>query len=456
MRILATMAELRFPDGFTWGVATSSYQIEGAVAEDGRGPSIWDTFSHTPGRTANGEHGDVACDHYHRYPEDVTLMADLGVSAYRFSIAWPRVQPTGSGPANAKGLDFYSRLVDELLGRGIEPCPTLYHWDLPQPLEDAGGWESRDTAERFAEYAGLVAERLGDRVDTWFTHNEPVITAFYGYALGIHAPGKSLLLDVFPVVHHLLTSHGMAVQAMRPHLREGARTGIAHNLGLGRPAGTAPADEAAARALTGLLVHLYTDPAFGGGYPAEVLDLLPAAGQAAIRDGDAALAALGHDFLGVNYYSPQYVRAPSPGNPLPFDLAEPPAGMPRSQMGWAVQPAGFTELLLHLKERYGDALPPIYITENGTASPDAPGPDGAVRDPDRVSYLDGHLRALRTAMDGGVDVRGYFCWSLMDNFEWSFGYDMRFGLVHVDFGTQRRVPKASYHWYRDLIAAHRT
>ena len=449
------MTELRFPDGFTWGVATAAYQIEGAVTEDGRGPSIWDTFSHTPGWTANGDTGDVACDHYHRYPEDVTLMADLGVDAYRFSIAWPRIQPTGSGAPNQKGLDFYSRLVDALLARGIQPNPTLYHWDLPQPLEDAGGWQSRDTAERFAEYAGIMAAALGDRVPRWFTHNEPVVTAFYGYALGIHAPGRTLMLDVFPVVHHLLTSHGMAVQAMRPHLRPAATTGIAHNLGLGQPAGPGPEDAAAADALTALQVHLYTDPAFGGGYPDTVLDLLPAAGQAAIRDGDAALAALGHDFLGVNYYSPQYARAASPGNPLPFDLAEPPAGLPRSQMGWSVEPDRFTALLLHLADRYGDALPPVYVTENGVPGPDQPGPDGAVRDPDRMSYLDGHLRALRAAMDRGVDVRGYFCWSLLDNFEWSFGYDMRFGLVYVDFPTQRRIPKASYYWYRDLIAGRR-
>jgi beta-glucosidase len=446
------MAHLLFPAGFTWGVATSAYQIEGAVAEHGRGPSIWDTFSHAPGRTANGDHGDVACDHYHRYAEDVALMADLGVTGYRFSVAWPRIQPTGRGAPDQRGLDFYSRLVDALLRRGIEPCLTLYHWDLPQPLEDAGGWLSRDTAERFAEYAGIVAGALGDRVRVWVTQNEPVVTAFYGYGLGIHAPGRTLLLDVFPVVHHLLTSHGLAVQAMRPRLRPDAVTGIAHSLGLGRPAGPGAADAAAARALTAMQVHLYTDPAFGGGYPREVLEILPAAGQQVIRDGDAALAALGHDFLGVNYYAPQYARAPSPGNPLPFDLAEPPPQLPRSGMGLAVDPSGLTELLLHLADRYGPALPPAYITENGTPGHDQRGPDGGVRDPDRISYLEGHLTALRAAMDRGVDVRGYYCWSLLDNFEWTFGYDMRFGLVYVDFGSQRRIRKTSYRWYSDLIA----
>jgi beta-glucosidase len=449
------MTDLRFPADFVWGVATSAFQIEGAVAEDGRGRSIWDTFCDTPGAIAGGQRADAACDHYHRYRRDVALMADLGVAAYRFSIAWPRIQPDGRGAPNLAGIDFYSRLTDALLERGIQPCPTLYHWDLPQPLEDRGGWQSRETAERFAEYAGVMAAALGDRVPLWFTHNEPVVAAFYGYALGIHAPGRRMLLDVFPVVHHLLTSHGMAVQAMRPHLRPGAMTGIAHNVGLGKPAGDSPADAAAAEALTALQVHLYLDPAFGGGYPKSVLDLLPAAGQAAIRDGDDALAALGHDFLGVNYYAPQYVRAASPGNPLPFDLAAPPDGQVRSLMGWSVEPDGFSAVLLHLAERYGDALPPVYISENGAPGVDEPGPDGGVRDPDRVSYLHAHLAALRQAMDRGVDVRGYFCWTLMDNFEWTFGYDMRFGLVHVDFDTQRRVPKASYHWYRDLIAGQR-
>jgi beta-glucosidase len=445
---------MRFPDGFTFGVATAAYQIEGAVSEDGRGRSIWDTFSHTPGRTANGDTGDTACEHYHRYAEDVALLADLGVGAYRFSIAWPRIQADGSGPANQRGLDFYSRLVDTLLERGIQPTPTLYHWDLPQALEDAGGWQSRDTAERFAEYAGIVAGRLGDRVPLWFTHNEPVVSAFYGYALGVHAPGKALLLDVFPVVHHMLISHGLAVQAMRPYLRPGARTAIVHNLALGRPAGPAPEDTAAALALSELTVHLFTDPAFGAGYPAAALDLLPDTAAAAIRDGDTDLTALGHDVLGVNYYAPQYAVAPSAGNPLPFELAEPPAGLPRSGLGGSVEPAGLVELLEHLRGRY-PALPPVYLTENGAAYPDTVGADGSVHDPDRIAYLAGHLDAVRTAIDRGVDVRGYFCWSLLDNFEWAFGYDLRFGLVHVDYPTQRRTPKSSFAWYRDQIRQER-
>jgi beta-glucosidase len=437
-----------FPDGFLFGVATAAYQIEGAVGEDGRGPSIWDTFSHQPGRTANGDTGDVACDHYHRHAEDVALIADLGVGAYRFSIAWPRVRPTGSGPVNSRGLDFYSRLVDELLEHDIAPAPTLYHWDLPQPLEDAGGWLSRDTAERFAEYAGIVAERLGDRVPLWFTHNEPGVSAFYGYGLGVHAPGRALLLECFPAVHHMLLSHGLAVAAMKPYLREGARTAIVHSLGLARPAGPTPEDAAAARALTALSVHLFTDPALRGEYPPEALALLP--DTSAIRDGDLALTAAGHDVFGVNYYSPQYALAPSAGNPLPFEMAEPPAGLPRSGLGGSVEPDGLVELLEHLRERYPD-LPPILITENGAAYPDAVAEDGAIHDADRIAYLAGHLDAVRTAIGRGVDVRGYFCWSLLDNFEWSYGYDMRFGLVHVDYATQRRTPKQSFSWYRDQV-----
>jgi beta-glucosidase len=442
---------MRFPAEFSFGVATSAYQVEGAVGEDGRGASIWDTFSHTPGRTADDATGDVACDHYHRYQQDVALLAGLGVDAYRFSIAWPRVQPTGSGPANQAGLDFYDRLVDALLAAGVQPTPTLYHWDLPQPLEDAGGWQNRATAERFAEYAALVAARLGDRVPLWFTHNEPVVTAFYGYALGVLAPGRTLLLDVFPVVHHLLLSHGLAVGAMVGHLREGARTGIVHNLALARPAGDTPADRAAADTLTALTVHLYTDPAFGGGYPDGALALLPPATLAAIQDGDAALISAGHDVLGVNYYAPQYARAPSPGNQLPFDLAEPPAGLPRTMMGGSNEPAGLVELLEHLRARYPGTLPPILLTENGAAYPDQVGTDGTVDDQDRVGYLAGHLDAVGTALERGVDVRGYYCWSLLDNFEWAFGYAMRFGLVHVDFDTQARTPKASYHWFRERI-----
>ncbi|MFI6094978.1 GH1 family beta-glucosidase [Lentzea sp. NPDC051213] len=444
---------MKFPPGFVWGVATSAYQIEGATEEDGRGVSMWDTFSRIPGRVERGETGEVACEHYHRYREDVALMADLGVTSYRFSVAWPRVQPDGRGGPNPKGLDFYSRLVDTLLEHGIDPCPTLYHWDLPQPLSDAGGWLVRDTAHRFAEYAAVVAQRLGDRASTWITHNEPSVSAFYGYGLGRYAPGEMRMLDVFPVVHHLLLSHGLAVRAMRPHLRGDAITGIAHNLSFGRPVSPAPADSDAAELLTALQVHLFCDPAFLGGYPSAVLEHMPVGN--AVRDGDLALLTEGHDFLGVNYYGPQYVTAALPGDPLPFRLVDPPEGVRRNELGIAIEPAGLAELLGYLRTRYRSALPPIIITENGTACPDVPAPDGRVEDHDRVSYMDRHLRAVRVAIAEGSDVRGYYVWSLLDNFEWTFGYSKRFGLVHVDRATRERIPKASYHWYRDLIAATR-
>jgi beta-glucosidase len=438
--------ELTFPAGFVWGAATSAYQIEGAVTEDGRGRSIWDTFSR---RLA--ENAEVACDHYHRYAEDVALLADLGVTTYRFSVAWPRIQPEGRGAPNRKGLDFYARLMDLLLDRGIAPCPTLYHWDLPQPLSDAGGWWIRDTAFRFAEYAEIVAAALGDRASMWITHNEPSVSAFYGYALGWYAPGETRLLDVFPVVHHLLLSHGLAVRAMRPHLAADARTGIAHNLALAKPVSASPADVAAAQLLTAIQVDLFCDPAFGGGYPASVH---MSVGDS-IRDGDLALLAEGHDFLGVNYYGPQYTRAASPEDALPFGLVDPPHGTPRNDMGTPVEPQGLADLLGYLRSRYESRLPPLYLTENGTACADRPGVDGRIDDQDRVSYLADHLRVVGDAIERGADIRGYFVWSLLDNFEWTHGFSQRFGLVHVDYPTQRRTPKSSYHWYRDLITSQR-
>ncbi|MQY05522.1 GH1 family beta-glucosidase [Actinomadura macrotermitis] len=434
------------PAGFQWGVATAAYQIEGAVAEDGRGPSTWDTFAHTPGRVAGGHTGDVACDHYHRWPEDVALMADLGVDAYRFSIAWPRVQPAGSGAVNPKGLDFYERLVDGLLERGIAPAATLYHWDLPQPLEDAGGWMERDTAHRFAEFAHLAAERLGDRVATWITLNEPVVVMAYGYAFGVYAPGRTLMLDALPVAHHQLLGHGLAVRALREH---GARqVGLTNHYS---PAwardASSDADRRAAGAFDDLMNRLFTDPVLGGGYPVE----LPAG---VVRDGDLAVISAPIDFLGVNYYQPTRLAAPAEGSPLPFDMV----GIeehPKTGMGWPIVPDALLSLLRTLDTTYGDRLPPLYITENGCSFPDAVGPDGTVDDADRIAFLDAHIAAVRTAVDEGVDVRGYFAWSLMDNFEWAEGYGPRFGLVHVDYATQRRTPKRSFAWYRDLIAASR-
>ncbi|MDG4796362.1 GH1 family beta-glucosidase [Micromonospora sp. WMMD1082] len=437
----------QFPAGFRWGVSTSAYQIEGAADTDGRGPSSWDTFARTPGRIIDGSSGDVACDHYHRYAEDVALMAGLGVTAYRFSVAWPRVLPTGAGTVNASGLDFYDRLVDELLAHGIDPVATLFHWDLPQPLEDAGGWLNRDTAPRFAAYADLVAARLGDRVKLWITLNEPFIHMSLGHGMGVHAPGRTLLFDAFPVAHHQLLGHGLAVAALRA--RGSGPVGIANNYSPVRTVGGSRADAAAAATYEALHNRLFTDPLLGRGYPTEL-----GFDTAAVRDGDLAVIAAPLDVLGVNYYHPTAVRAPEEDSPLPFDLV-PLTGYPRTAFDWPVVPDGLRELLGWLHRSYGAELPPVQITESGCAYDDTPDADGRVHDPDRIAYLDGHLRAVRAAIDDGVDVTGYFVWSLLDNWEWAEGFTKRFGLVHVDYHTQRRTPKSSYAWLRDVIAAAR-
>ncbi len=432
-----------FPAGFRWGVSTSAYQIEGATTVDGRGPSIWDTFAHDPGRIADGSTGDQACDHYHRYAEDTALLGGLGVSAYRFSIAWPRIQPAGTGPANAAGLDFYDRLVDGLLAAGVDPVATLFHWDLPQALEDAGGWLNPDTAARFAEYADLTAARLGDRVKLWITLNEPFIHMSLGHGVGEHAPGRTLLFDAFPVAHHQLLGHGLAVAALRA--RSTSPVAIANNYSPVRLAGDTDADRAAAAAYDALHNRLFTDPLLGRGYP-DALGPDPGV----VRDGDLDVIAAPIDVLGVNYYNPTGIRAPGADSPLPFEIV-PLEGYPRTAFDWPVAPDGLRELLLHLRERYGDALPPIQVTESGCAYDDAPDADGRVHDPERIAYLDGHIRAVREAMAEGVPVTGYFVWSLLDNWEWAEGFTKRFGLVHVDFDTQRRTPKSSYTWFRDLV-----
>ncbi|MEU5905420.1 GH1 family beta-glucosidase [Micromonospora sp. NPDC047467] len=436
-----------FPAGFRWGVSTSAHQIEGAATVDGRGPSIWDTFARSPGRISDGSSGEVACDHYHRYADDVTLLAGLGVSAYRFSIAWPRVQPTGTGTVNAAGLDFYDRLVDELLAAGIDPVATLYHWDLPQPLEDAGGWLHRDTAARFAEYADRTAARLGDRVRLWITLNEPFIHMSLGYGMGTHAPGRMLLFDAFPVAHHQLLGHGLAVAALRG--RTASPVAIANNYSPVRVLGDSDADRAAGAAYEALHNRLFTGPLLGRGYPD-----LPGFDPSVIHPGDLDTIAAPIDVLGVNYYNPTGVRAAEEGSPLPFDLV-PLDGYPRTAFDWPVAPDGLRELLGWLRDTYGDALPPIEITESGCAYDDVPDADGQVADPERIAYLDGHLRAVRAAIDDGVDVRGYFVWSLLDNWEWAEGFTKRFGLVHVDYATQTRTPKSSYTWLREVIATRR-
>ncbi|MET0496284.1 MAG: GH1 family beta-glucosidase [Actinoplanes sp.] len=444
----------RFPDGFIWGAATASYQIEGAATEDGRGPSIWDTFSRTPGRVYKGHTGDVACDHYHRYVDDVALMAGLGLASYRYSIAWPRIQPDGTGPVNTRGLDFYDRLTDELIGKGIDPVVTLYHWDLPQTLEDRGGWTVRETAEAFAEYAQIVHARLGDRVRTWTTLNEPWCSAYLGYGSGRHAPGITDPASAFKAVHHLLLGHGLAAQA----LRAGGAQSVSITL---NPAAVfplnpeIPADVEAARIVDGLSNRVFLDPLLRGHYPADMLEHMSRFTDLAhIQDGDEAIINQPIDVLGVNFYTPTYVSAQpgtpaSPENPGSEGIAfRSPVG-PITDIGWQIEPAALTRLLDRIHQDYPGT--PMMITENGAAYPDGPSEDGEVHDTNRIEYLDGHLRACLDAISHGVDLRGYFAWSLMDNFEWAEGYNKRFGLVHVDYTTQRRVPKDSARWYQEVI-----
>jgi len=450
-RLVNDLPMPQFPPGFAWGVATAAYQIEGAVAEDGRTDSVWDTFCRRPGVIRDGHTGDVADDHYHRWQEDVALMADLGISAYRFSISWPRVQPGGIGKANEAGLDFYDRLTDALLAAGITPIPTLFHWDLPQPLEDAGGWLTRDTAARFADYASLAAGRLGDRIETWITLNEPFVVMAFGYALGMHAPGKALMLDALPTAHHQLLGHGLATVALRALGVK--QVLITNNYSPIWPASDSAADLAAAGAWDTLQNRLFTDPVLLGSYPDMSAFGLDIADVDYVRPGDLAVISPGIDGLGVNYYNPTRVSALA-DSPLPFQM-EPIDGYPVTAFGWPVVPAGLTEQLVQLRDRYADRLPPLYVTENGCSVPDEPAADGSIDDQFRISYLDGHIRALAAAIGAGVDVRGYLTWTMMDNFEWAEGYHQRFGLVYVDFETLRRTPKASFGWYRDMISAQR-
>ncbi|MBM7783619.1 GH1 family beta-glucosidase [Tenggerimyces flavus] len=436
-----------FPDEFLWGVATSAFQIEGATKEDGRGDSVWDTFARIPGKIRDGANADVACDHYHRYAEDVALLASLGAGAYRFSISWPRIQPTGRGPANKEGLAFYDRLVDLLLENGIQPFANLFHWDLPQALEDSGGWLSRDTADRFAYYAGLVGSALGDRVAMWSTLNEPFEVMALGYGTGEHAPGRELLLGAFPAGHHLLLAHGLATQALRT--RTSAPVGLINSYSPSWPLSSSAPDVFAAAVHDVLQNRLFTDAVLLGAYPEETR-ALPGVDLAVVLEGDLSTISTPLDFLGVNYYAPAGISAAGGGDPRPFGIAPVP-GYLTTAFDWTVAPEGLSETLTTLHSRYGEALPPLYVTENGAAYADVVASDGSVDDAVRVAYLDGHVRAVSSALAAGVDVRGYFVWSLLDNFEWAEGYSKRFGLVHVDFDSQNRVPKTSFGWYRDLI-----
>jgi beta-glucosidase len=444
----------RFPEGFVWGAATAAYQIEGAVNADGRQPSIWDTFSHTPGKVHRGDTGDTACDHYHRMPGDVALMAKLGVRSYRFSVSWPRIVPTGSGRVNRAGLDFYSRLVDELLAHEIDPALTLYHWDLPQPLEDAGGWTNRETAYRFAEYAAIVGEELGDRVGTFITLNEPWCSAFLGYGVGAHAPGRTNLGEALSAAHHLSLAHGLGTSALRTKLPVSGKAMLTLNLAMVRAASESAADQDAARHVDGVANRIFLDPVFRRRYPPDLLeDLRHVTDWSFIRDGDTRLIGVPIDALGVNYYSPTLVRA-KPG-PSPYPGTDRAYGVeqdgPYTAMNWRIEPASLTELLLRVRRDYPDV--PVVITENGAAFEDAVATDGGVHDPDRIAYLNGHIGAVHDAIRSGVDVRGYYLWSLLDNFEWAWGYSKRFGIVHVDFATQQRIVKDSGRWYRDVVTA---
>jgi len=432
-----------FPAGFLWGTATSAYQIEGAHDTGGKGRSIWDTFAHTPGKIYADQTGDVACDHYHRYRDDVALMADLGLNAYRFSVSWPRVLPSGNGASNAAGLDFYHRLVDALLDHGIRPFVTLYHWDLPQALEDRGGWGRRDAATAFGDYAALMGRTLGDRVKDWITLNEPLAIAAGGYIFGILAPGTIDPQLAFQVSHHLNLAHGEAVRALRAVVPD-ARVGITHVSMPVYPASDSEADRLAARRFDGFTNRWYWDPTLAGSYPADVLERLGALAPK-MEPGDLERICAPIDFLGHNSYSRTVVKD-DPTSVLTGVTQLPPSG-PTTDMGWEVYPEHLYDALTRITRDY-DA-PDIYITENGAAYPDEV-TDGAVHDPQRTDYLRAHLGAAHRAIQDGVKLRGYFCWSLLDNFEWAFGYSKRFGLVYVDFATQRRIVKDSGRFFSEV------
>jgi beta-glucosidase len=438
-------AALALRADFKWGVSTAAYQIEGAVAEDGRGPSIWDLFGRQKGRIANGDTGDVACDHYHRYREDVALMRRLGAQVYRFSVAWPRVLPQGRGQANPLGLDFYDRLIDELLRNDIAPWLCLYHWDLPQALDDLGGWQNRDIAFWFADYAALIARRFSDRVHHIATFNEPNVCTLFGYGMGWNAPGIANRLSFLQAAHHVNLAHGEAVRTLRA-LAPAAKLGAIYNRQICLPVTETPEDTAAAQMLDACWNRLYADPQCLAEYPPELADGVAAFVQA----GDVARIAQPIDWFGLNHYSPIYARADS--SPLGFAWANPPADGPVTGVGWRIQPEAFRDELIAAYKRY---KLPVYVTENGSGGKDEPDASGAVDDTGRIDYLYAYTKAMEEAAAAGVDVRGYFIWSLLDNFEWGSGYASRFGLVYVDYATQKRIPKSSFQWVAKLISANR-
>ena len=427
---------------FIWGVSTSSYQIEGAVNEDGRGPSIWDTYCRQSGRIANGDTGDVACDHYHRYGEDIALMRDLGIDAYRFSISWPRVMPNGRGEVNEAGVSFYHRLIDRLLASGIEPWLCLYHWDLPQALGDLGGWTNRDCSRWFADYASLIGQRFGDRVKRYATFNEPSVFTLFGYCLGGQAPGISDPRSFLAAIHHVNLAHGAGVDRLRATV-PAASIGAIHNCQPCRPARPEPEDRLAAQKLDAYWNGAFPDPQILGHYPPLLADAM----TEFQKPEDLANICRPVDWFGLNHYSPHYTVA-NTSNPLGIGFGPAPADVPRSSMGWPVEPDAFRETLIKTHSRY---RLPVYVLENGTASPDAIDAGGAVADQSRIDYLRAYTAAMFEAIGAGADVRGYFIWSLLDNFEWGSGYSQRFGLVYVDYPTQRRIPKTSFRWYAGFI-----
>ena len=439
----------QFPDGFIWGAATAAYQIEGAWNEDGRGESTWDHYSHTLYNTLNGDSGDVACDHYHRMPQDVQLIKDLGIKNYRFSTSWSRVLPTGAGEPNPLGLDFYSRLVDQLLQAGIRPLLTMNHWDMPQALEEKGGWVNRDTTDRFVAYAEILLKKLGDRVDLWATHNEPFVVAFMGYAQGIFPPGLSDYSKAFQAGHHLLLSHGKTVRLFRQGAYQG-QIGIVLNTHWSQAATTSRADTDARQRAFDNNPGFFLDPLFKGHYPP---NLLQWAGpmQPHIEPGDMDLIQNSLDFLGVNHYSSDEISYNHNGGKFKYAVKRMLSpGRGYTDMGWGIYPPGIKNLLLEIKENYGN--PPIFVCENGCAVADEVAADGSVNDARRVSYLRSYLSNIHEAIQAGVNLKGYFVWSLMDNYEWTSGYSKRFGIVYVDYATQKRIPKRSAHWYSAVIA----
>jgi beta-glucosidase len=433
---------------FLWGAATAAYQIEGAATVDGRGESIWDRFAATPGKVRGGDSGAVACDFYHRYREDIALMSELGIDALRFSVAWPRVLPDGRGRVNQAGLDFYDRLVDALLEAEIRPFVTLYHWDLPQVLEDAGGWPVRATADAFVEYVDVVATRLGDRVMDWTTHNEPFCSSWLGYGHGVHAPGRSSTSDALAAAHHLLLSHGWAVERLRARCPR-AEVGIVLDSWPTHPATDNDADRKAARLADGARNRWFFDPVLRGEYPVDMLEHFGPLAPPMV-DGDLAAIAAPLDFVGVNNYSRALIRANAADGP-PIEMRAPAAQL--TDMGWEVYPNGIAEVLERLHEEY--AAPSLYVTENGAAFADVRTHDGRIHDIERRDYLAAYIESIEQAMARGTPVRGYFVWSLLDNFEWALGYSKRFGLVYVDYPTLERIPKDSFYWYRDLISCAR-